>query len=128
MSAPKAAYTPQPFDRPVPKRFDWDERDNPEHTTTLRAEVDQVALLFQARFAHLHSQPMPDPNEPIPSPLWKRSYRIRNRYHSFDDTIEIQGLTGYLPLLQTASEASVCPCAPIEPQVSTEPAGSTPAA
>ena len=85
-------YIMPPFGRPVPQRFDWDDPDNPEHTPALKVEADQIARLFRARFASQHARPLPDPDEPIPRALWKRCYRIRNRYHSLEDTIEIQGL------------------------------------
>ena len=97
-------YVMPPFDRPVPKRFEWDGPDNPEHTPALKAEVEEVARLFRARFASQHGLSAPDPNEPIPRALWRRSYRIRNRYHSLEDTIEIQGLRADTDELLTASE------------------------
>jgi len=90
MRAP--GYVMPPFDRPVPRRFAWDDPDNPEHTPEIRAEVDDVARLIRNRFASQHALPRPNPDDPIPRWLWKRSYRIRNRYHSLEDTLEIQGL------------------------------------
>jgi hypothetical protein len=97
-------YVMPPFDRPVPKRFDWDDPDNPERTPALKVEVDQIARLFRDRFASQHGRPLPDPDEPIPRALWKRCYRIRNRYHSLEDTIEIQGLRADTDELLTPSE------------------------
>lgn len=81
-----------PFDRPVPKRYAWDDPDNPEHTPEIRADVECVAQLMRARDATQQNLPAPDPNEPIPRNLWRRAYRIRNRYHSLEDAIEVQGL------------------------------------
>jgi hypothetical protein len=47
------------------------------------------------RDASQRNLPRPDPNEPIPRSLWRRCYRIRNRYHSLEDTLAVQGLDGY---------------------------------
>jgi hypothetical protein len=88
----RRGFTMPPFNRPVPKKYEWDDPDNPAHTPALKVEVDQIARLFRARFASQHARPLPDADEPIPRALWKRCYRIRNRYHSLEDTIEIQGL------------------------------------
>ncbi len=93
MRAP--GYTMPPFDRPVPKRYAWDDPDNPEHTPEIRADVVRIAQLMNARHAVQRNLPRPDPNEPIPKFLWRRCYRIRNRYHSLEDTLEAQGLRGY---------------------------------
>ncbi len=93
MRAP--GYMMPPFDRPVPRRFAWDDPDNPEHTPEIRADVVRIAQLMRDRDAVQRNLPRPDPNEPIPRFLWRRCYRIRNRYHSLEDTIEIQGLRGY---------------------------------
>ena len=88
-----AGYVMPPFDRPVPKRFDWDDPDNPEHTPEMRGEVAEVARLIRNRSASWKGKPQPDPSEPIPRGLWKRCYRLRNRYHSLEDTIAIQALS-----------------------------------
>jgi hypothetical protein len=93
MRAP--GYTLPPSDRPLPKYFAWDDPDNPEHTPELKAEVDQLARIWRARSAHQYGRPLPDPNAPIHKGLWKRCYRIRNRYHSLEATLEVQGLKGY---------------------------------
>jgi hypothetical protein len=85
-------YVMPPFDRPVPKRFDWDDPDNPEHTPEIKADVAEIARLYRNRQASQLALPRPDPAEPIPRWLWKRCYRLRNRYHSLEDTLEIQGL------------------------------------
>ena len=92
MRAP--GYVMPPFDRPVPKRYAWDDPDNPEHTPEIRADVVLIAGLMRDRHASERDLPRPDPNEPIPRWLWRRCYRIRNRYHSLEDTLEIQGLRG----------------------------------
>jgi hypothetical protein len=77
------------------KRYAYDDPDNPEHMPEIKAEVDQVARLFRNRFASQHALPRPNPDDPIPRWLWKRSYRMRNRYHSLEDTLVFQGLWGY---------------------------------
>ena len=92
MRAP--GYVMPAFDRPVPKRYAWDDPDNPEHTPEMKADVVIIAQLMRARDATRRNLPLPDPDEPIPRSLWRRCYRIRNRYHSLEDTIEIQGLRG----------------------------------
>ena len=92
MRAP--GYTMPPFDRPVPRRFAWDDPDNSEHTPEIRADVVCIAQLLNVRHAVQRNLPRPDPIEPIPRWLWRRCYRIRNRYHSLEDTIEAQGLRG----------------------------------
>jgi len=33
-------YVIPPFDRPVPKRFDYDDPDNPDHTPEVKADVE----------------------------------------------------------------------------------------
>jgi hypothetical protein len=93
MRAP--GFVMPPFDRPEPKRHVWDDPDNPEHTQEIRADVAEIARLYRNREASWHAKPRPDPSEPIARWLWKRCYRLRNRYHSLEDTIEIQGLRGY---------------------------------
>jgi hypothetical protein len=93
MRAP--GFVMPPFDRPVPKRYAYDDPGNPEHTPEMRAEVNEVARLIRNRFASQHALPRPDPDEPIPTWLWKRSFRIRNRYHSLEDTLVFELLWGY---------------------------------
>jgi len=61
----------------------------------IRADVVLIAQLTRARHAVQRNLPRPDPSEPIPGWLWKRCYRLRNRYHSLEDTLEVQGLRGY---------------------------------
>jgi hypothetical protein len=51
-----------------------------------------IAQLIRARDAARRNLPSPDPSEPIPRAIWRRRYRIRNRYHSLEDTIEVHGL------------------------------------
>ena len=88
-------YVMPPFDRPVPKRFDWDDPDNPDHTPETRADIEVIARLWRNREACWLARPRTNPNDPIPRWLWKRCYRLRNRYHSLEDTLEIQGLRAY---------------------------------
>src|SRR5262249_48728247 len=47
------------------------------------------------REAAWHAQPWPVKDQPIPRWLWKRLYKLRIRYHSLEDTLHIQGLSGY---------------------------------
>jgi hypothetical protein len=47
------------------------------------------------REAAWHAQPWPVEDQPIPRSLWKRLYKLRIRYHSLEDTLHIQGLSGY---------------------------------
>jgi hypothetical protein len=93
MRAP--GYIMPPFDRPEPKRYAWDDPDNPEHTPELRAEVADMARLWRSREASWHAKPWPTEDQPIPRWLWKRLFRLRNRYHSLDDTLQFEGLRGY---------------------------------
>jgi hypothetical protein len=93
MRAP--GYVMPAFDRPEPKRYAWDDPDSPEHTPEFRADVVCIAQLMRARDASQRNLPRPDANEPIPRSLWRRCYRIRNRYHSLEDTLTVQGLDGY---------------------------------
>jgi hypothetical protein len=93
------------FDRPVPKQYPWDAPENPEHSPEIRADVACIAQLIRARDATQRNLPSPDPSEPIPRALWRRCYRIRNRYHSLEDTIEIQGLREQPRESESASEA-----------------------
>ncbi len=90
MRAP--GYTMPPFDRPEPKRFTWDDPDNPEHTPEIRSDVEQIAKLWRARDANRGGGPQPVSDDTIPRWLWKRCYRLRNRYHSLEDTLRWQGL------------------------------------
>lgn len=87
-------YTMPPFDRPEPKRFAWDDPDNPEHTPEIRNDVERLAILWRNRAALRRGLPYPDPNEQIPRKLWKLCYRTRNRYQSLEDTLHWQGFTG----------------------------------
>jgi hypothetical protein len=57
--------------------------------------VNEVARLIRNRFASQHALPRPNPNDPIPRWLWKRSFRIRNRYYSLEDVVVFQQLWGY---------------------------------
>jgi hypothetical protein len=84
-----------PFDRPVPNCFDWDDPDNPNHTPEVKAEVRVIARLYRNREACWLARPRPHPDEPIPRWLWKRRYRLRNRYHSLEDTLRYEQLFGY---------------------------------
>jgi hypothetical protein len=83
------------FNRPVPKKFEWDDPDNPEHTPQLRADIEEMARLWRNREASGHAQPWPVEDQPIPKALWKRLFKLRIRYHSLEDTLHIQGLSGY---------------------------------
>ena len=84
-----------PFDRPRPPELEWDAPDNPDHTPELRADVAEMARLWRNREASWRAQPWPTEDQPIPRWLWKRLFRLRNRYHSFEDTLQFEGLRGY---------------------------------
>jgi hypothetical protein len=88
-------YVMLPFDRPVPKRFSYDDPDSPDHTSEIRADVVEIAKLYRNRQADWSGRCRVEADTPIPRWLWKRCYRLRNRYHSLEDTIEIQGLRDY---------------------------------
>jgi len=88
-------FTMPPFSRPVPKQFAWDDPDNPEHTPELRADIEEMARLWRNREAGWHAQPWPMETQPVPRWLWKRLFRLRNRYHSLEDTVQLEGLRGY---------------------------------
>ena len=88
-------FTMPPFSRPVPKQFAWDDPDNPEHTPELRADIEEMARLWRNREACWHAQPWPAETQPVPRWLWKRLFRLRNRYHSLEDTVQLEGLRGY---------------------------------
>jgi hypothetical protein len=91
----KRGFTLRAFNRPVPKKFEWDDPDNPEHTPELKADIEEMARLWRNREASWHAQPWPVEDQPIPRWLWKRLYKLRIRYHSLEDTLHIQGLSGY---------------------------------
>lgn len=87
-----------PFDRPVPPPpIPLDDPDSPEHTREFEAEVDQLARMWRARSAHQYGRPLPDRNASIHKGLWKRCYRLRNRYsqRSLDSIIGLEGLRDY---------------------------------
>jgi len=84
-----------PFSRPVPKEYAWNDPDNPEHTPELRADIEEMARLWRNREASWRDQPWPVENQPIPRALWRRLFRLRNRYHSLEDTLQFKGLRGY---------------------------------
>jgi hypothetical protein len=83
------------FNRSLPKKFSWDDPDNPEHTPELRADIEVMARLWRNREASWHAQQWPVEDQPIPRWLWKRLFKLRIRYHSLEDTLHIQGLSGY---------------------------------
>lgn len=88
-------FTMPPFSRPEPKEYDWDDPDNPKHSAELRAEIELMARLWRNREASFREEPWPSEYPPIPRLLWKRLFRIRNRYHSLENTLQFQGLLGY---------------------------------
>jgi hypothetical protein len=91
----KRGFAMPAFNRPVPKKFEWDDPGNPEHIPELRADIEVMARLWRNREASWHAQPWPVEDQPIPRWLWKRLFRLRIRYHSLEDTLRIQGLSGY---------------------------------
>ncbi|SCB40259.1 hypothetical protein GA0061098_1008105 [Bradyrhizobium shewense] len=84
-----------PFSRPVPKQYEWDGPENPEHTPELRADIEVMSRLWRNRQAVKRDQPWPTEYPPIPRALLKRLYRLRNRYHSLEDTLQLEGLQRY---------------------------------
>jgi hypothetical protein len=84
-----------PFNRLVPEEYEWDDRDNPEHTPELMAEIEVMARLWRNREASWREEPWPTDHQPIPRALWRRLFRIRNRYHSLENTLQFEGLRGY---------------------------------
>jgi hypothetical protein len=88
-------FTMPPFDRPRQPKFEWDAPENPEHTAELPSDIEVMAGLWRNREAAWHAQPWPVKDQPIPRWLWKRLYKLRIRYHSLEDTLHIQGLSGY---------------------------------
>jgi hypothetical protein len=93
MRAP--GYVMPDFDRPVPKEYEWDDPDSPEHTPELRADIEKMARLWRNREASWREEPWPTEYPPIPRTLWRRLFRIRNRYHSLENTLQFEGLRGY---------------------------------
>ena len=67
----------------------------PRAPAELRADIEVMAGLWRNREAAWHAQPWPVEDQPIPRWLWKRLYKLRIRYHSLEDTLHIQGLSGY---------------------------------
>jgi hypothetical protein len=94
------------FDRPRPPKLEWDAPENPEHPIELRADVEVMARLWLNREAAWHARPWPVEDQPIPRWLWKRLFRLRNRYHSLEDTLQFEGLRGYSQRY-TADDTSV---------------------
>jgi hypothetical protein len=88
-------FTLPAFNRTRPPKFEWDAPENPEHTAELRADIEVMAGLWRNREAAWHALPWPVEDQPIPRSLWKRLYKLRIRYHSLEDTLHIQGLSGY---------------------------------
>ena len=43
----KRGFTMPDFNRPVPKKFAWDDPDNPEHAPELRADIEVMARLWR---------------------------------------------------------------------------------
>jgi hypothetical protein len=95
VSLRKRGFTMPPFNRPRLKKFDWDDPDNPEHTPELHAEIALMAQLWRNREAAWQAQPWPVEPQPVPRWFWKRLFKVRIRYHSLEDTLYIQGLSGY---------------------------------
>jgi hypothetical protein len=83
------------FERPVPKEYEWGDPDNPKHTPELRADIEKMARLWRNREASWREEPWPPEYPPITRTLWRRLFRIRNRYHSLENTLQFEGLRGY---------------------------------
>ncbi|RXH28974.1 hypothetical protein XH99_14380 [Bradyrhizobium nanningense] len=87
--------TMPPFDRLVPKEYEWDDPDNPKHTAELRAEIEVMGRLWRNREASFREEPWPTKHPLIPRTLWSRLFRLRNRYHSLMNTVQFEGLLGF---------------------------------
>lgn len=88
-------FTMPPFSHPEPKEYEWDDPDNPTHTAELKSDIEMMARLWRNREASFREEPWPSEYPPIPRVLWKRLFRIRNRYHSLENTLQFAGLRGY---------------------------------
>jgi hypothetical protein len=97
-------FTMPTFNRPVPKSFAWDDPENPEHSPELKADIEEMAQHWRNREAAWHAQPWPVETQPVLRWLWKRLFKLRIRYHSIEDTLHIQGLSGYRVPVQPASD------------------------
>lgn len=98
-------FTMPPFDRPVPKVYEWDAPENPEHSAGIRADIEELARLWRNREASKKEQPWPMAAQSTPRWLWKRLFRLRNKYHSLADTVHITGLCKFSePLSDNAIE------------------------
>jgi hypothetical protein len=91
----KRGTTMPDFNRPVPKEYEWDCPDNPKHSPELRAEIEVMAHLWRNREASWREEPWPTEHPPIPRALWRRLFRLRNRYHSLENTLQFEELRGY---------------------------------
>jgi hypothetical protein len=91
----KPGFTLPPFDRPVLKHYEWDDPQNPEHSAELKDDVETMAQLWRNREAARHDQPWPVEPQPTPNALWKKLFKLRIKYHSLDDALSFQGLSGY---------------------------------
>lgn len=88
-------FTMPLFDRPAQKEYEWDDPANPKHTAELKAEIEVMARLWINREASFREEPWPTEYPPIPRAHWKRLFRLRNRYHSLENTLQFQGLLGF---------------------------------
>jgi len=86
-------FTMPPFSRAVPKQYAWDDPDNPEHPAELRADIEEMTRLWRNREASWHDQPWPSEAQPVPKALWRKLFKLRNRYHSLADTLQFEGLS-----------------------------------
>lgn len=97
-----------PFSRPVPKHYEWDAPENPEHTPEVRADIEEMVRLWRNREASWHGQPWPAEHQSTPRALWRRLFRLRNRYHSLEDTLQLEGLRGYdVPHIEEPKETEL---------------------
>ena len=83
-------FTMPSFSRPVPKEYAWNDPDNPEHSPELRADIEEMGRLWRNREASWRDQPWPVENQLTPRALWRRLFRLRNRYHSLEDTLQFE--------------------------------------
>jgi len=73
MRAP--GYVMPPFDRPVPKHYEWDDPDNPAHSEEVRSAVYTLARGCMAAYDDRQHRPRRGPDAPIRKGLLRSCFR-----------------------------------------------------